>query len=260
VILVLTCLALAAQAASFDQPQFTKTVDLGASKASPGSRAKVTCYFFASFMVKEVDMGEKGAERLAIVPIANHNKDHTCSRLRDPGEKEVNTDDWSGYFKGVKGDMVFFDADDGVNGGLGFAVYDAKTGKKMFEDVAVGPLEFPDGAKMVSIKYTRAVAGDCVVPKDAAACWTKISRKLELEGGSPPDCKSGYEKSAQALAKGRCQAQKTDDAQCLSREISLARRQTGDSPSVISYPVEVVLRPEPVIKPAGSNVLCWPSD
>jgi hypothetical protein len=57
-----------AWAGSFDQPVFKRTVDLGPSKSSPGARGKVTCYFFSSFMIKEVDMAEKGAARLAIVP------------------------------------------------------------------------------------------------------------------------------------------------------------------------------------------------
>jgi hypothetical protein len=259
--LVVAVLALHsfAWAGSFDQPVFKKTVDLGASKSSPGARAKVTCYFFPSFMVKEVDMAEKGAFRLAIVP--GKIKDHTCSRLRDEGEKEINPDDWTGYFKGVKGDLVFFDADDGVNGGMGFAIFNAKSGKKVFDDVALGPLELSAAAdKTITMTYTRLVEGDCVIPKDQAACWDKIKQQLSLDSASPPDCKAGYEKSAQETAKGRCQAQKADGPECLAKEITLARQQASDAPSVIAYPVEVLLGPEAVIKPANGSVQCWPSD
>jgi hypothetical protein len=248
-----------AWAGSFDQPVFKKTVDLGPSKSSSGARAKVTCYFFSSFMVKEVDMAEKGAARLAIVP--GKIKDHTCTRLLDGGEKEINSDEWSGYFKGVKGDLVFFDADDGVNGGMGFAVFNAKTGKKVFDDVALGPLQLSAREdKAVVLAYTRVVEGECVIPKEQPACWDKIKQKLALENASAPDCNAGYEKSAQEMAKGRCQAQKADNPQCLSKEITLARQQANDSPSVISYPVEVLLGTEAVIKPANGNVLCWPAD
>jgi hypothetical protein len=247
-----------AWAGSFDQPVFKRTVDLGPSKFSPGARTKVTCYFFSSFMVKEVDLAEKGASRLAIVP--GKIKDHTCTRLRDEGEKEINSDEWTGYFKGVKGDLVFFDADDGWNGGMGFAVFNAKTGKKVFDDAALGPLQVATGEdKAVTLAYTRVVAGDCVIPKDQV-CWDKIKHMIALESASPPDCKTGYEKSAQELAKGRCQAQKADGPECLAKEITLARQQANDSPSVISYPVEVVLGQEPVIKPANGSVACWPAD
>jgi hypothetical protein len=250
---VLTLHSLA-WAGSFDQPVFKRTVDLGPSKSSTGTRVKVTCYFFPHFMVKQVDAGEKGAERLAIVP--GKIKDHTCSRLRDQGEKEINSDEWTGYFKGVKGDLVFFDADDGVNGGMGFAVFSAKTGKKVFDDVALGPLQLSTGEdKSVTMTYTRLVEGDCVIPKEQAACWDKIKQKLALDNAAP-DCKGGYEKSAQEMAKGRCQAQKADNPECLAKEIALARQQANDSPSVISYPVEVVLSSEPAIKPANGKVGC----
>jgi hypothetical protein len=252
-------LAYTAHAASFDAPTFKKTVDLGPSRSSPGTRAKVTCYFFPHFLVKEVDMGEKGAQRLAVV--AGKSKDHTCSRLRDPGERVINPDEWSGYFKGVKGDLVFFDADDGVNGGLGFAVYDSKTMKKIFDDVALGELKFSDaGGDHTTLAYTRVVDGGCIVPNEQNACWDKIKTKLGLESASAPDCKAGYENSAQQLAKGRCQAQNADNPQCVAKEIELARRQTNDANSVIAYPVEVVLSANPAIKPVAGNTRCWPSD
>src|SRR5262249_20801476 len=110
-----------AWAGSFDKPVSQRTVNLGGSNSTTQGHAKVTCYFFSTFMVKEVDLGEKGASRLSIVPSSKKNPP-ACSRLRDQAEKVVNPDDWSGYFKGVKGNLVFFDADDGVNGGMGFAV------------------------------------------------------------------------------------------------------------------------------------------
>jgi hypothetical protein len=255
--LALTSLAFAG---TFDKPLSTRTIDLGPSNSSPGARSKITCYYFPSFMVKEVDLGEKGADRLAIVP--RKGKDHTCSRLRDQGEKEINSDDWTGYFKGVKGTLVFFDADDGVNGGMGFAVYDSKSAKKIFNDTALGQLELSETpAKEIAMRYARVVKGGCIVPKEPSACWKAIQKNLGLESASAPDCKAGYEKSAQDLAKGRCQAQSTDNPECLAKEISLARRQSNDADSVIVYPVETVLGPTPTIRPvAGSSLRCWPSD
>src|SRR5215472_9635441 len=118
---ILVLLTQCAWAASFDKPLATKTVDLGPSKYSSGARAQVKCYYFPGFMVKEVDEGEKGAARLAIVP-------HTglipkCTQAKSKSEMVVDPDEWSGYFKGVKNNYVFFDGDDGFNGGMGFAVY-----------------------------------------------------------------------------------------------------------------------------------------
>lgn len=48
--------------------------------------------------------------------------------------KVIRYPEWVGYFKGAKGNLVFFDADDGINGGMPFVVYDSKTGKSVFKD------------------------------------------------------------------------------------------------------------------------------
>jgi hypothetical protein len=264
VLCVVVALGSLAWPAGFDKPLAKRTVDQGQSQASPQNRTKITCYWFAHFMVKEVDLGEKGASRLAIVH-GNRRSVPDCSRLREKTETAINPDDWSGYFKGVKDNLIFFDADDGWNGGLGFAVYDAKTGKKIFDDVALGDLEFPEAknndkdAETV-VRYTRLVDGGCVVPKEEAACWDKITQRFALERAAAPDCKAGYENSAQALAKGRCQAQNAEGAPCVAKEIALARQQTGDANSVIAYRVEVVLSANPTVKPVAGDLRCWPSD
>jgi hypothetical protein len=248
--------------AGFDKPLSTKTIDLGPSGIAPQARTTITCYWFARFMVKEVDLGEKGAARLAIVRGTKKNVPD-CTRLHDRTEVAVNPDDWSGYFKGVKGNLVFFDADDGWNGGMGFAVYDAKTGKKIFDDVALGDLDISDAQATdsgITVRYARVVDGGCIVPKEADACWDKITLRFALRSSTAPDCKAAYEKSAQALAKGRCQAQNTDNKDCLAKEIALARQQTGDANSILAYPVEIVLGANPTIKPVTGDLQCWPSD
>jgi hypothetical protein len=252
-----------AWAAGFDKPLSKKTVELGPSSAFSQNRAKITCYWFAHFMVKEVDLGEKGAWRLAIVH-GSKKSVPDCTRLREKGEIVVNPDDWSGYFKGVKGNLVFFYADDGWNGGMGFAVYDARTGKKIFEDVASGDLEFSDTPAKTNdaetaVHYSRLVDGGCVVPKEADACWDKIKQRFALTSAAP-DCKAGYENSAQVLAKGRCQAQNSDNPECVAKEIVLARKQTGDANSVIAYPVEAVFSANPTVRPIAGDLRCWPSD
>lgn len=244
-------------AASFDKPLTTKTVDLGPSKYTSGAHAKIRCYYFPGFMVREIDQGEKGAAELAI--IRSNRITPKCNQAKYKSETVVNADEWSGYFKGVKDNLVFFDADDGWNGGMGFAVYEARTGKKLFSDSAVGPLSFLDRAdKTVTIKYERIIEAECVIQK-APSCWQKTRKDLGLEIAAP-DCKAGYEKSAQALARGRCEAQNTASLECMEKEIALARKQTDDSPSVIAYPVEVVLGPTPKIQPIPGDVRCWAAD
>lgn len=252
--------AALSSAASFDPPRSKKTIKLGASPARATTRAKVNCYFYATFMVKEVDLGEKGADRLAIVPI-EHAMVPTCTRAKSKHEIVINPDEWSGYFKGVKGNLVFFDADDGWNGGMGFAVYDSRTGKKIFNDSAVGDLEFlPGQGPEVAMKYTRIIDSECNALKDPATCWPHIQKTIALENTAMPDCKKGYEKSAQDMAKGRCQAQNSDNLQCVAKELQLARDQANATASVIAYPVQVTLSSQPAITPLSGEVRCRPAD
>jgi len=115
----------------FDKPLKKTVVDLGPSPfymPSQHVRNKLTCYRHPTFTVKEYDEGEKGAEWLSIVPSAQ-----AACTLRHREDEKVNTE-WSGYFRGVKSGFVFFDAADGMDGGLPFAVFDVKTGRKLFPD------------------------------------------------------------------------------------------------------------------------------
>ena len=262
ILCVVSLLVALSSAASFDPPQDKKSVDLGPSQTGIGAqaRAKVNCYFYSKFMVKEVDLGEKGADRLAIIPI-EPGLIPECTRAQSTNEMVINQDEWSGYFKGVKGNFVFFDADDGWNGGMGFAVYDSRTGKKIFEDAAKGALTFPDvPSSRISFSYRRVLQSECIVPKDAETCWAKIQKTTGLKNAAMPDCKKSYEQSAQDMAKNRCQAQSSDNPECVAKEIQLARDQANAVASVIAYPVEVTLSPKPIIKVKPGEVGCWPSD
>ncbi len=85
-------------------------------------------------MVKEYDISQKGAEWTSFIRIAA-NAHPECTQSHIPGEKVFDKgNDWIGYFEGVKEDFVFLGAADGDNGGIQFAVYDSRTGKKVFED------------------------------------------------------------------------------------------------------------------------------
>src|SRR5215470_2119022 len=107
----------AASADSFEAPLKKTIVDFGPSpyyrnpKTAP--RVKLSCFYFPTFMVKEYDEGEKGAEWMAIVPRSTGNSDR-CTRSHVSSERLIGGKDWSGYFKGVKRNFVFFDASDGT--------------------------------------------------------------------------------------------------------------------------------------------------
>lgn len=246
----------------FDPPMSTQKVVLPASKSTP-NKTKVTCRYYAHFMVKEVDEGEVGAAQLSVVPIDAAAPKPACQRKNAASEKVVNPDDWSGYFDGVKGDYVFFTADDGVNSGMGFAIVGSSDAKKLFDDVMFGTLHSVtlEGTTL-TLRYARNFAGDCSVVHDGAGCWTKIAAATGLGTAPQPDCAAGYTKAKNDLAKGRCEADKKSGPACLAAALKVIEAQKFDeAPSVVVYEAETVLKPgQSSIKPLAGKLSCHPSD
>jgi len=235
----------AAQPDSFDVPLKKKVVDFGQSPYYPGGnvRMKLSCYFYSTFMVKEYDEGQKGAEWLSIVPV-NTRTTPECTLSHAAGEKVIEEPEWGGYFKGAKGNLVFFHAADGTNGGMPFVVYDARTGTKVFQDayydarmwnrkIASSPFNrlrvrnAPDG--QVLLIYLRVIEAGCDLHKEMAFCWEQVRKNLEVKRSQTPVC-SDY---------GNVRTRWT---------------------SAVAYPVEVSLFPQPATKTIDGPVKCWPVD
>ena len=257
-ILGLFLLASLSWGQTFDKPVRKQRVELGKAANPLSDRHRVTCYFFPNFMVKEVDMGEVGAERLGIVPMTPQSTGK-CVRARGKEEIVIPAEQWSGYFMGVKKEYVFLSGSDLWNSASPFAIFDSTTGKKLFEDSAreISFVTKPD--QTIGMRYLRVVSDDCFILKDAA-CWQRLAAKYGLDKAAAPDCHKGYEASAESMANGRCAAQRAPLAACLKKERPLALKQALDSPSVISYPVELKLGATPYAKPTGGDVRCWPAD
>jgi hypothetical protein len=170
----------------FDQPLKKEVKILGPSPYYPSGRyqKKLYCYFYPTLLVKQYDEGQKGAEWLSFVRLVQ-GRPKRCKLSHDPEEHVIKFPEWSGYFKGVKGSLVFFNASDGENGGMPFAIFDSNTGKKIFEDSAYDsqmwttkPNDSPfnrlrvykaaDGR--ITLKYLRVVGTDCDLHSEAAAC------------------------------------------------------------------------------------------
>jgi len=181
----------AAAPSPFDKPQQVVRRPLPRDPSNPQARPRVSCFYFARLMVKEVDLGEKGAEQLSLLPLDGTASKPDCRRDNAANERVVR--DWSGYFKGVKGDYVFFDADDGWNAGVGFAVF-AADGRKLFEDVAKGRMTVALGAHGLELGYRRVYGAPCSLAADAAGCWQRIRGDTGLAGDQPPDCAAAYER------------------------------------------------------------------
>jgi hypothetical protein len=248
VLLVALCVpafTAGAVADSFDTPLKKEIVDLGLSPDFPSEvrvHIKLSCYFFPSFLVQQYDSGQKGADRLEIV-LRVEGVTPACASIHAAGERVIRVE-WSGYFRGAKGNLVFFYASDGTNGGMPFIVYDSRTGSKIFQDttfdstwlhnkVAVSTFSrprvsiAPDG--QVSLKYLRVVETDCDLHLERASCWEQTRKKLALKSAQMPIC-NGY--------KG------------------IPTRWS----SAVAYPVEVLLFPQPVSRTIAGPIECWPVD
>jgi hypothetical protein len=236
------CAQRAPENVPFDKP-LTKVRDLGLSpyyQPSQHMRKKLTCYQYPTFMVKEYDEGQKGAEWLSIISF-QQSKRPACSLSHVRGEKVIEWQEWSGYFKGGKDSFAFFDADDGANAGLPFAVYDTRTKRKVFEDSARLRGGNPERASMTDfhmsrddkqqlvLRYVRVVSADCNVMKKGDGCWNQFKAKYGIATKERPTCR-GYEH---------------DDER---------------TPSAVGYPVRVILSKQPHVKTVDGPIDCWPVD
>lgn len=223
--------------AAFDAPIEVKTVAL------EGVRT-LRCWRYPGVLVKQVDAQQKGAERLSFV--AFRETAPTCERAAAASEKVL--DDWHGAFAGALGTLLVFDGDDGWNGGIGFAVYDAATGRQVFTDARLGELSSKDD----TLLYKRVVALDC-----NASATKRCAAKAKTLAATTQDlmavCKKGYTKwldDFQAeIAAMPC------DAVC-KRERKAQLDSFRGSDSVLAFDVSVDQRSF-VITPRTKALECW---
>ena len=169
--------AMAKDAAGlFDKPLKVVKVPLPADPQNPQTKPSVSCSYFKGFTVKQIDRGEIGAE-LSILPLAAGGEAYKCREASAAGELAVDAKEWSGYFRGAKGAYVFFDADDGHNGGMGFAIYNGADGKKLFDDTAKGIHAIDLKPSGLALHYTRAYEAGCSLFADPAGCWAKVKQR-----------------------------------------------------------------------------------
>jgi hypothetical protein len=243
----------------FDPPSDTKTQTFPETKDA--GQTTLTCKYYPHFMVKQIDEGEVGASQLSMIPVAG-GVNPPCQRDNLPTEKVVKPEDWSGYFKGVKGDFVFFDAEDGVNGGLGFAVFTADAGK-LFEDSAVGDLASVtlEGGRLM-LRYTRSFAGECSEPHEGAKCWEQIAAAAGIDKAAKPDCTAGYAKIKNDNARSFCDQDGDKSPNCIAAHLKEFDDQHWDeAPSSVTYRVETVLGAgKPVVEPLSAALSCRPAD
>jgi hypothetical protein len=245
-LLGLAQVAFAAPAAApspFDAPLKVVRVALPPDRDNPQARPKVSCFYFPRFLVKEIDLGEVGAAQLSILPLAAAPAKTPCRQQNSPGERVVAPTDWTGYFDGVRGGYVIFSAEDGWNGGMGFAVFSAATGKKVFDDAVKTRFEGLDATSSgLKLRYLRVYAAKCSLIADRAGCWQAIRQATGLTSATAPGCAALYAREAK-------------------RTPSFAAQVRND-PTVIDYPVTVTVEGAAAkITPAsGKANACRPAD
>lgn len=199
----ITCLALisciltatpgfADDADIFDKPVKTDIVKLPKNPDLPENEPAISCDHYQNFMIKQIDLGEMGAAKIALLPADAACEDTTA------GEKVIK-DDMVGYFMGVKGNFLFFSASDGFNGGLPIIVYDATALKKLFdfstflgedgEAPLFSKMEAQD--KKLSVSFTNVYTADCSLYDADKACVDKVKAATGL--ATLPDCKKVYD-------------------------------------------------------------------
>ena len=102
--------------------------------------------------------------------------------------------EWTGYFKGVKQNFVFFRDAEGEVGGIGFGVFEATSGKKLFEDVATsdGFHSLSVAAGKLTLRYTRVYRAPCSLYEDAEGCWPVVQQKTGITNAQGPNCIDAY--------------------------------------------------------------------
>lgn len=222
----------------YDKPVKVVHLPLPRDPQNPDAKALLSCSYYPHFMVKQIDMGEEGADQLSIIPITGAQP--ACARANVATEKVISSDDWSGYFDGVKGSYVFFSAADGWNGGMSFGVFTAE-GKKVYEDTTKKWSAIDLTQTGLILKYSRVYEAKCPLRAGADACWQKVKADTALTDAKSPDCETAYAKEIRRSPKDASVA--TD-------------------PGVISYDVSVSVDgiTHKMTPTTGHATACWLAD
>jgi hypothetical protein len=218
----------------FDKPSYEAQIPLPSNPDSPASKPMLSCFYYPGLMVKQVDLGNLGAEQLSILPLPLGREEPPCVRANTKDEIVIDSKLWTGYFEGVKGNFVFFTAEDGFNGGMPFGVFSGSDGTKIFEDAvrlqghsirfeAIEVVSDPksDVESVLKLRYKRVYVAQCSLRRDEKNCWSRIKQITGLAETVPPNCEVAYEAEKKRLPR---------DANSVD-----------SYPSVIAYAVEAVV-------------------
>lgn len=223
-------------AGSFDRQIKKVTIQFGPPADRTGQHVLI-CHYYPHLLVKEYVPYGIGTDWLSM--LRSPGKLPACKRSHEPGARIIKFPEWNGFFKGVKGHLVFFDNAEPFDGGYAFVIYDSVTGKRRFEDTAY----YQDDSSRVRVfstkrgyllRYLRVTDVDCNLHAGERPCWKKVKAKLALKTDKMPVC-TGYDHIAEALGTDKVESR-------------------------VAYPVEVTLSAHPAIRTVAGPVKCWPRD
>jgi hypothetical protein len=247
-------------AGNFDTPVASRHVELGDANTGAVQRGEVRCNYYPHFMVKEVDQLEVGATELSILASAP-GLVPPCLQANMPGEHVIDGSVWSGYFLGAKGEYAVFSSPDGVNGGMGFAIFRSNDASLRFSGTFKGKLQFTQaGPATMTVRYAKLHSADCSVIAKGNDCIAAIAAAT----GAPPipieACRTGYTDLKRTRAHAWCEAHNRNNAPCIDEQLGKLTALDA-SPSVIALPVELTLREdEATERPLGPPGACTPAD
>lgn len=202
----------------FDEPLTVDETALEPDPQNPDVERKVFCYRYKDFAVKEVDWGEKGAQRLALMA-----PDAACEEKQHASERPLK--DFEGYYLGATGDYVFFSWSDGFNGGMPFSVFKIADLSLVTEDSFAGDtfeqIEKTDSGLVVT--YQRVYSAECSLYLDGGNCPDLVKKAIPGLGtiAPIPECGPAY----------KAEMERTPD---YAKEVS-------EAPSVITYHARMMI-------------------
>lgn len=253
----LTLLVVAAAApvvftSGTETPQKVERIELPPRCAlcPPGS---VTCSHYPTFMVREVNLGDVGAEVLGVVLRQPKRPAPACARERPAGELSLTgaADAWSGYFEGARGHFAFFRREEARGGVMGFTVFDTSAEQRVLTDEAVGPVRVEGKGDRVGISYLRRTVAPCSPLAGGDACWTRIRTELGV-GDPPPDCATTYREANEAAARAACAEVRDSVDHCVETELRLRPAVPAFVLPALTYEVEIPDLEAPTTRATGA--------
>lgn len=172
------------EAGIFDKPLKVERITIAPDPLNPDLPALLSCFHHDMLTVKQIDRGSKGADQLSLRPRNAGETPAPCTEENLPDETVITQ--WSGYVMGVRAGYAFFEADDGLHTGVGFAIF-APSGQKLFEELAHGLRGVDPAANGLTVRYRRVHLASCSLYSDTANCWETVKRETGLMGEAP-DC------------------------------------------------------------------------